>query len=131
MKIYENKKHEDFIIKILAKNFKVSAELCKLLETEFNIKGDYARKIIQRTTKKGLIKSSTPLTFSKGQFVYFLPEEILTKEKIKEICKVYRPALFRLFDSLDNNQGIISYYEALKIVASPLDKTNTKRKVTI
>ncbi len=61
-------KYESFILKSLVdKNVKVSNELCQLLEDSFNISNNNARKIIQRATEKGVIKSSTPLTFGKGQ----------------------------------------------------------------
>lgn len=119
--------YDNFLIETLEENkFKVSAELCELLVIEFKITNDNARKIVERTTKSGFIISSAPLTFSKGQFAYFLPGERLSKDKIKEICKIYRPALYRLLEAIDTNNGIISYYEALKITASPLERLNTK-----
>lgn len=119
--------YDNFLIETLTKNkYKVSTELIDLLVNEFKITNVYARKIVERTTKSGFIISSTPLTFSKGQFAYFLPGERLSKDKIKEICKKYRPALYRLLESIDTNDGIVSYYEALKISASPLEKFSTK-----
>ncbi|MEH6681677.1 MAG: hypothetical protein V7724_14100 [Sediminicola sp.] len=114
-------KYESFILKSLEdKKVLVSSDLCQLLEDTFKIKSSYARKIIQRATHKWLIKSSYPLTFGKGQFAYYRPNVNLTRERIKIICKKHRPSLYRLLHALEINKGIISYYEALKITASPL-----------
>lgn len=116
-------KYETFILKSLEnKNVKVSSELCLLLEGSFKIKNSYARKILQRATHKGIIKSSTPLTFGKGQFAYCRPNVGFTRERIKNISRKHRPTLYRLLVALDLNKGILSYYEALKITASPLIK---------
>lgn len=126
-KMIISEQYDKYIIQTLKqKKFQVSKELCDLLEEKFNVTNVYGRKIIERIVTKGLIKSSSPMTFGKGQFVYFLPEQKLTKDVIKEISKIYRPPLFRLIESLDINEGIISYYEALKITASPLEKSNSK-----
>jgi len=120
-------RYETFILKSLErKNVKVSKELCELLVDSFDITNDYARQIIKRTTKKGIIKSSKPLTFGKGQFAYCMPNVDFTKERIKKICENYRPKLYRLLVALDINNGILSYYEALKITASPLEEGISK-----
>lgn len=120
-------RYESFILKCLEnKNIKVSNELCQLLEDTFKIKNDNARKIIQRATLKGLIKSSIPLTFGKGQFAYCKPNVNFTKGRIKKVSEKHRPTLYRLLVALDINNGILSYYEALKITASPLRKGVSK-----
>ncbi|MBL0684869.1 hypothetical protein [Aquimarina mytili] len=120
-------KYESFILKSLEdKNVKVSNELCQLLEDSFKITNNNARKIIQRATQKGVIKSSTPLTFGKGQYAYCQPNTSFTKDRIKIICKKHRPTLYRLLVALDISDGILSYYEALKITASPLIKGISK-----
>lgn len=114
-------KYESLILKNLQeKNIKVSSELCQLLIKSFGIKDVYARKILERTAKKVLIKSSSPLTFGYGQFAYCSPTTNFTKDRIKILSKKHRPTLFRLLVALDINKGILSYYEALKITASPL-----------
>lgn len=119
--------YDNYLLQILKKKkFQVSKELCDLLSEKFNVTYDYSRQIIKRAVAKDLVKSSSPMTFGKGQFVYFLPEHKLTKDVIKEIAKIYRPPLYRLIESLDINDGIISYYEALKITASPLVRTSAK-----
>ncbi|WP_413999157.1 hypothetical protein ACMDB5_00875 [Flavobacterium sp. W1B] len=119
--------YDNYLLQILEKKkFQVSKELCDLLSEKFNVTNVYSRQIIKRVVAKNLVKSSSPMTFGKGQFVYFLPKQKLTKDVIKEIAKIYRPPLFRLIESLDINDGIISYYEALKITASPLERTTAK-----
>ncbi|MGQ7945069.1 hypothetical protein [Flavobacterium sp. WC2509] len=119
--------YDKYVIELLKiKKFQVSKELCDLLTENFLVTNVYARKIIERVVNKGIVKSSSPLTFGKGQFVYFLDPEKLTKDTIKQIAKKYRPPLYRLIESLDINNGVISYYEALKITASPLLKGNSK-----
>lgn len=114
-------KYETYILEYLQRNkIKVSSELSEQLIESFDIKRENARQIIRRVTQKGIIKSSDPLTFGRGQFAYYLPTFSLTLNKIKAICKEHRPALYRLIKVLELNNGIISYYEALKITASPL-----------
>ncbi|WP_147678855.1 hypothetical protein [Algibacter pacificus] len=114
-------KYESFILQNLQdKKIKVSSELCQLLEETFQVTNSYARKLLERATKKELIKSSAPLTFGKGQYAYCKPTTSFTKDRIKVISKRHRPVLYRLLVALDINDGIISYYEALKITASPL-----------
>jgi hypothetical protein len=127
MTTVNNNRYDNYLLKIFKqKKFQVSKELCDLLSEKFNVTNVYARKIIERVVAKGLVKSSSPITFGKGQFVYFLPGQKLNIDVIKEIAKIYRPPLYRLIESLDINDGVISYYEALKITASPLERTNAK-----
>jgi hypothetical protein len=127
MTLINNNQYDNYLLQILKKKkFQVSKELCDLLSEKFNVTNVYSRQIIKRVVAKGLVKSSSPMTFGKGQFVYFLPGQKLTKDVIKEIAKIYRPPLYRLIESLDINDGIISYYEALKITASPLIRTSAK-----
>ena len=114
-------KYEILIIESLAgKKIKVSSELCELLVNSFKITNTNARKILQRTSQKEIIKSSSPLTFGKGQFAYCSPKVNFTKDRIKTVSNKHRPKLYRLLVALDINDGILSYYEALKITASPL-----------
>ena len=126
--ILENKNsYDNFIVKALAKDkFLVSNQICELLSNNFDVTNIYARKLLERSVKKGCIKSSAPLTFGKGQFVYFSQSSKLDKDIIKQIASVFRPPLFRLLECLDKNEGIISYYEALKITASPIKRLSSK-----
>lgn len=121
------KQYDDYLYNLLqTKKFQVGKELCDSLSDKFAVTNVNARKIVERSVNKGIIKSSSPLTFGKGQFIYFLKPEKLTKDTIKEIAKRYRPPLYRLIECLDMNDGIISYYEAMKITASPVEKGNSK-----
>lgn len=120
-------KYDDFLIKTLQNNkFVGSGYLCELLVDKFGITETYGRKILERSVAKKFIKSSAPTTFGKGQFIYFLPNEKLSKDVIKNISKSNRPPLYRLLESIDINNGIISYYEALKITASPIKELRGK-----
>lgn len=105
----------------------VASELGQIVANKFDVKKAYARIIIKRAVDSGLIKSSNPISFGKGQFVYFHNKFRLDIRKLKEISKKHRPPLYRLLDVLEINNGIISFYEALKVVASPLDKSKTKQ----
>ena len=118
---------EQFLQEILSKKkVLVGSELSEKLKEKFGVRPDNARKIIQRACEKKLINSSQPMSFGKGQFAYSLGPTKLTKEKIKIISEFHRPPLFRLLAGLEANDGILSYYEALKITASPLEKSSTK-----
>ena len=120
-------KYDTFLIDLLSKDkFLTSGFLCDILSSTFPVNNVYARKLLERSVSKGFIKSSAPATFGKGQFIYFLPNEKLNKDTIKEIAKTFRPPLYRLLESLDTNGGIISYYEALKITASPIKRLSSK-----
>jgi hypothetical protein len=120
-------KYEDFLMKRLSHLRFLSGNDClQGLSDEFGITKLNARKILQRAVQRGFILSSKPYTFGKGQFAYLHHEEILDKNYIKEISKKNRPPLYRLIDALDNSNGIISYYEALKVTASPEEKTSSK-----
>lgn len=121
-------KYENFLRNIFSDTsmYLIGEELSDLLQKEFSISDDNCRKIIQRAVIKGVIKSSSPLTFGKKRFVYFGENIKLNKETVKRITKQYRPPVYRLLSLLDINEGILSYYEALKITSSPLDESSTK-----
>lgn len=126
LQIEANEYYQFLIATLQQKRFLVSGELAPLLIDAFKVTSENARKILQRAVAKKIIRSSSPITFGKGQFVYFPFEEKLDKDNFKEISRKYRPPLFRILDALDNNDGIISFYEALKISASPEEKTSSK-----
>lgn len=120
-------KYDLFIeAKITKEKFISGGDLSKSIQYEFNLQNDNSRKIIERAVKKNVLKSSHPLTFGKGQFIYFANDKKLNKDTLKKFCKNNRPPIYRLLESLDDNDGVISYYEALKITASPLIKSNSK-----
>ena len=120
-------KYQDFIVSLLfADGFIAGREMTAAVVEYFAITDQNARKILQRAVDSGAIKSSKPLTFGKGQFIYMLPLHDLDLEAVKKICKKYRPPIYRMIDALEENAGIISYYEALKLSAAPEEKTSTK-----
>ena len=127
MKIPVKNKHDDFLIEYLAeKKFLVGGELGAALLEKFGVTDIYARKIIERCVRKKFIKSSMPITFSRGQYAYFSANEKMTLDTVKVIAKKYRPPLYRLIESLVQNSGIISYYEANKVAASPVKRLTSK-----
>jgi hypothetical protein len=122
-------KYEVYITSILKRQkFITGKELVRLLIETFSIKDDNARKIIQRTVSEGIIKSSSPLTFGNGQFAYLLPKVLLTYDVVMQICQANRPPLYRLMAALEQNEGVLSYLEALKVSASPDEQTSSKVK---
>lgn len=119
--------YDEFILTILnRKKFIISTDLTSLLIDRFGISNDNARQIINRAYKKEIIKSSAPFTFGVGRFAYTLSDKNFTYEVIKDICRTHRPPIFRLLEAIDLNDGIISYYEALKVTSSPLKKSTSK-----
>lgn len=119
--------YDEFILTHLKRKiFIVSTELTSLLIDKFGISNDNARQIINRACKNDVIKSSTPFTFGVGRFAYTLPDNYFSYDVIKELCRTLRPPIFRLLEAIDLNDGIISYYEALKITSSPLKKSSSK-----
>ncbi len=104
----------------------LGGEIVNQLVYNFGVTKMNARKILQRAVEAGLFKSSAPLTFGKGQFLYYSFSNKLTLEKIIEASENTRPPLYRLLRLLIINGGISSYFEALKITASPSVKNSSK-----
>lgn len=102
------------------------SDICEDLVNKFNVKSENARKILQRANDKGVINSSKPFTVGKGQYIYYSKESFLEEYKLKEMCKDNRPPVYRLLELIELNGGIVSYYEAMKITASPVKKSTTK-----
>src|SRR5436305_614885 len=90
-------------------------EFAALLAKKFGLENDNARKIIQRAAAAGVIKSSAPITFGKGQYIYMQPNGYISFDGIKPILQRHRPPLFRILDVMDQCGGILSYYEAIKL----------------
>lgn len=107
-------------------NFSSGAELAGKLVQKFGVTETYARKLLQRAADEGYINSSAPLSFVKGQYLYYGPYGSLDLHNIKQIAKTLRPPMYRLIELLQINGGIVSYYEALKVSSSPEEKTSTK-----
>ncbi|MDM1451715.1 hypothetical protein HX060_17105, partial [Myroides odoratimimus] len=120
-------RYNEFLEKLLDEQlYLVASDVIKHLMDKFNVLPENARKIIGRAVKQECIKSSAPYTFGKKQFAYLSVEHSLTKNDIKKISKENRPPVYRLLELMDQYGGIVSYYEALKITASPVDKSSTK-----
>lgn len=117
----------DFILGILNDSFfEAGSVLREKLVAEFGVTEDNARQIILRAARTKQIKSSKPYTFGKGQFLYLLPDQDITVDKVKKICKHTRPPLYRLLQYMEDRGGIVSVYEAMKITASPDEDSSTK-----
>src|SRR5687768_11559285 len=108
------------------KLFESAIELHEMLVEKFNVSATNARQIVKRAVASKSIKSSAPYTFGKGQFVYIYNEHDFGKGGIKKIAEKSRPPIYRLLELMDQNGGIISYYEALKIASAPLEESSTK-----
>lgn len=106
--------------------FKVGNELNSMLQERFGITAPNARKVISRACDSGIISSSKPVTFGNGQYVYFNKNSGLNANIVKEITREYRPPVYHLLNLLESSRGIISYYEGLKITASPIKKEKEK-----
>lgn len=123
----EQNRFKDFLYDHLDKAlFASGSELKELLVKKFSISEDYARQIVSRAAKSKVLKSSKPYTFGKGQFIYFSNEEFIDATKIRYVCHKSRPPLYRLLTVLNQRGGIISFYEAMKITASPGNASSTK-----
>lgn len=127
LKASEQQKYNDFLYELLLdKLFESGSDLRKSLVGEFNISDPNARKVIGRAVQSHAIKSSKPYTFGNGQFIYLLNDVDLDVDKVMSICKKFRPPIFRLLAAMKENNGVLSYYEGLKVTASPQDATSTK-----
>lgn len=119
--------YETYIVKLLNEtNFTTAKVIVRLLKNEFDITDDYARKIIQRGVTNEFFISSNPITFGNRQFAYLKLGEKLTPQIVMQICKKDRPPLYRLMVALNLNNGILSYYEGLKLSAAPEEVTTSK-----
>jgi hypothetical protein len=120
--------YDEFIMKQVhgKRDFLVSEQLTERLKASFKITDENARKILQRTVQKGLLKSSSPLTFGKRSYAYYLPRNVLDVEAIKKISQEHRQPLYRLLCILEAQGGVISQHEAFKAVASPVELDKSK-----
>lgn len=85
-----------------------------------------ARKIVERFAAKGLIKTSSPVSFGRKTFAYYAIDKTVTFDDLLGLTRERRPPLFRLLSAIKTCGGILSYYEALKISAAPLVQSKTK-----
>jgi len=119
-------KYDSFIKQLVEGNWAIlGSNVSSALIDKYGVNPENARKIIQRSTEKGIMISSTPLTFGKGQFLYTKPGNYFGLEMVKEASSVDRKPLYRLLEVL-GRIGMISFYEGLKITASPEEIGSTK-----
>lgn len=97
----------------------------KLVKT-FKKSNAAARKIVERFVEKGFAQSSSPVSFGKGMFVYYLPHKTVTFDDMIGLTRGRRPPLFRLLSAIKKCGGVLSYYEALKVTSSQLAPSNSK-----
>lgn len=109
----------------------IANELIEILCNKFNVKNNYARQIISRAHKKGIIKSSKPFHFENRQYYYMNINGNLNYKTLFEICKKYKKPLYRLLRLLEINNGVISMYEAQKITATPVSNSEKYRTISL
>ena len=109
-----------------ARKFQSGNELSELLTKKFGVTAQNARQIILRSSKVGIIESSKPFTFGKGQYIYLFPGEKLTRQRIMAVAEKHRRAMYNLLQAIDLNHGILSNYEGYKVTAAPMEKGTTK-----
>jgi hypothetical protein len=119
--------YNNFIDKLFEKIlFLPAKELHQIIIERFKTTPENSRKIVSRAVAKKIISSTSPFKFGNGQYVYFRNTYSLTFDDIKNIVEVSRPPVFRLLQLLEDNDGIISYFEALKITAAPHEESTSK-----
>jgi hypothetical protein len=126
-------KWDNIINNIFSKKntFLSSTELIELLCNEHKIQRDYARQIIKRAVTKKIIKSSDPLTFNKGQYVYMGLDDYLDLSTLIKITKKYKPPMYRVLSLLNKEDKIISFFEARKAAAVPVENLGKYKLIKI
>jgi hypothetical protein len=117
-----------FITACLEKSkYMLGSVLAEKLVKKFRISEVNARAAVSRAAAHGSIQSTKPVSFGKGQFVYTLDKAHFDRAALMQITEEHRPPLHRILKLLAINNGIISWYEALKVAASPLKESSTKQ----
>lgn len=119
---------EEYLLSLFSKHNRIylGDELKEKLVSNLGKTPAAARKIIERFAGKGLVKSSSPVSFGRGTFAYYALNKVVTFEDLLGITQTKRKQLFRLLSAIKACGGILSYYEALKISAAPLLPSKTK-----
>ncbi|MFE3872141.1 hypothetical protein ACFX5F_13005 [Flavobacterium sp. ZS1P70] len=126
-KITIQDKYNKYLAELLeVKLFESAMDIHINLINKFSVTPANARKIVSRAVAQKVIKSSEPYTFGKGQYVYIRNGYDFGKDGVKDISKKSRPPIYRLLQLMDQNDGIVSYFEGLKITAAPLEESSTK-----
>lgn len=123
------KDHETYLKNLFCDEYVVftASELIQKICENFNTctKAN-ARKIIQNSVIKGIIKSTKPITFGHRQYAYYGQQFDIKPELLKDIIKENRPGLHRIIKRMDENKGVISYLEAFKISGCLTQNTTSK-----
>ncbi|QQZ09406.1 hypothetical protein [Heyndrickxia vini] len=112
-------------------NVLVAHDLIEKLVTEFEVTYNYARQLISRAVKEKIIKSSEPFSFEKRQYFYMNQNRNVDVRALLDISRKYRKPLFRLLTLLSRTGGICSYYEAVKITATPMTNKEKYRVISL
>lgn len=119
-------KYNQYIVQLLRnKDCEVGSVLCKNLCRQFDLTEENARQILNRAVKSNVVKSSSPISFGKGQFAYSLSGNMKLTDVLM-ISKKNRPPLYRLLWQMWLNEGIISYFEGIKATSSLVERSSTK-----
>ncbi|MBE2914117.1 hypothetical protein [Anoxybacillus flavithermus] len=95
----------------------LGSELNQKLRETMDISSAYARKIIQRATDNEVIFSTKPVSFGRGQYLYYLQHHNIS-DALQTALQKQRKGLHRIFQSLVHNKGRILTSEAIKISAA-------------
>lgn len=109
----------------------VAHDLIEKLVTHFKVTENYARQLISRAVKEKIIKSSEPFSFEKRQYFYMNSKRNIDVTALLDISKKYRKPLYRLLTLLSRTGGICSYYEAVKITATPMTNKEKYRVISL
>ncbi|MGG3508022.1 hypothetical protein ABES58_21360 [Paenibacillus lautus] len=112
-------------------NVLVAHDLIEKLVTQFEVTENYARQLISRAVKEKIIKSSEPFSFEKRQYFYMNSKRNIDVTALLDISKKYRKPLYRLLTLLSRTGGICSYYEAVKITATPMTNKEKYRVISL
>ena len=81
-------KYDTYLVETLEEKCLLGGDLVKRLNKDFGVTEANARKIIQRQVANKNIWSSAPLSFGKGEFLYYnlykKPSRTIFKELLKE-----------------------------------------------
>ncbi len=101
--------------------FLAATELVDFLSEKLNISRVYARQLIKRAVDKKLIKNSHPFKFRNNQYVYMAPNKHLDLDTLIQLSKEYKPSMYRPLALLKREGNILSFYEARKAAATPVE----------
>lgn len=119
---------EQYLVKLLSGGNKIifGDNLKDDLVKHFQKSNAATRKAIERAVEKGLIQSSSPVSFGGGTFAYYEIGKKITFDELLGITRDKKPPMHRILLALKKNSGILSYYKGLKISSSPIVSITTK-----